>query len=68
MARSTEIAPHESIIIHESLRATIASLAQLETMHQTTQHPELKQALERALRDKGKEIEELKKWAQRIVS
>lgn len=54
MATSRNIAPHESIIVHESLRAAMVSWASLKTMHETAQHPDLKETLEQASKTRPK--------------
>jgi len=64
----TEFAPHETIIVHEALRATALGLATMERMKPVVQHPDLNQVLDKAIRNKEKELRELKQWAQNIIS
>lgn len=63
-----KFAPHESIIVHEELRATGMALAKLQGMKSKVQQSHLSQAVDSMVSQKHEQLKALEQLASRIAS
>ncbi len=68
MATNTGFAAHETLNVHEALRACGVELTKMEFMQTMVQDSDLKRFLDQQITDKKKGLQELENWAQKIIS